>query len=143
MTGNPRRLIFDTNVVISAVLRPGSVPNRAIQQALHTDTILTSDDALSELMAVLQRPKFQTHAFLPAAVYLLSQLTAAFEPVEVGEQVRDCRDPRDNIFLSLALSGQADLIITGDLDLLALHAWRNISILTPADFLAQTNQPLP
>lgn len=47
-----------------------------------------------------------------------------------------CRDPKDNKFLELALSGQADLILTGDDHLLSLHPWRGIPILTPQDYLA-------
>jgi len=56
--------------------------------------------------------------------------------VVVLESVTDCRDPDDNKFLELALSGKADLIITGDADLLSLHPWRGIAILSPADYLA-------
>lgn len=48
-----------------------------------------------------------------------------------------CRDPRDNIFLALALASDADLIISSDEDLLILHPWRGIPILTPAKFLAK------
>jgi uncharacterized protein len=49
--------------------------------------------------------------------------------------VRECRDPRDDMFLEVALNGRADLIVTGDADLLALHPWRDIAILSPAKFL--------
>jgi predicted nucleic acid-binding protein len=49
--------------------------------------------------------------------------------------VTDCRDERDNKFLEVALSGNAKVILTGDQDLLILHPWRNISILTPAMYL--------
>ena len=59
-----------------------------------------------------------------------------FETVRVSEIVTDCRDPKDNKFLELALSGKADFIITGDDDLLNLHPWRGIAILSPADYLA-------
>jgi predicted nucleic acid-binding protein len=49
--------------------------------------------------------------------------------------VRDCRDPKDDKLLELALSGRADLILTGDEDLLVLHPWRGVSILTPSAYL--------
>jgi uncharacterized protein len=60
----------------------------------------------------------------------------AFEPVDVVDIVTDCLDPKDNMFLALALSGKADMIVTGDIDLLSLHPWRGIAILRPADYLA-------
>jgi len=46
-----------------------------------------------------------------------------------------CRDPKDDKFLELALNGRADAIITGDADLLALHPWREVAIVSPADYL--------
>ncbi|WP_459868116.1 putative toxin-antitoxin system toxin component, PIN family [Endothiovibrio diazotrophicus] len=49
----------------------------------------------------------------------------------------ECRDPKDNKFLELAVAGGASALITGDQDLLALHPFRGIPILAPADFLAQ------
>jgi putative PIN family toxin of toxin-antitoxin system len=58
--------------------------------------------------------------------------------VPQAAMVRECRDPKDDKFLELALDGQADLLVTGDEDLLALHPWRGIPILSPADYLART-----
>ena len=55
--------------------------------------------------------------------------------LEVSETVADCRDPKDNMFLALAQAADAKLILTGDQDLLTLHPWRTIPILTPADYL--------
>ena len=49
--------------------------------------------------------------------------------------MRDCRDPKDDKFLEVALNGRADLIVTGDADLLRMNAWRDIEILSPADYL--------
>ena len=55
--------------------------------------------------------------------------------IEIKEKIQACRDPKDNMILELAVSGQADYIITGDKDLLALNPFRKIQILTPAEFL--------
>jgi len=49
--------------------------------------------------------------------------------------VQDCQDPSDNKFLEVALNGRADLILTGDAELLALDPWREIAILTPSEYL--------
>lgn len=54
--------------------------------------------------------------------------------------VNDCRDPKDNKFLEIAISGNADCIVSGDKDLMVLHPYRGISILTPMQFLEQANK---
>ena len=48
-----------------------------------------------------------------------------------GHIVQACRDPRDNKFLEIAVNGEADIIISGDEDLLVLHPFRGIEIVTP------------
>ena len=64
---------------------------------------------------------------------LLRGLAVWFVPTE---SVRECRDPKDDKFLELALAANARVIVTGDNDLLVLHPWRGIEILRPADYLA-------
>lgn len=61
--------------------------------------------------------------------------------VEVDVTITDCRDPKDNKFLALAVSGQATHLVTGDQDLLILHPYRSTSILTPRQFLAEIASP--
>jgi uncharacterized protein len=51
--------------------------------------------------------------------------------------VTECRDPKDDKFLELALDGKAEVLVTGDSDLLCMHPWRGIAILSPADYLAR------
>jgi len=65
----------------------------------------------------------------------LSAFLAGCTPVPVFTTIRVCRDPRDDKFLELAVDGRADLILTGDSDLLTLHPFRGIAILTPAQYL--------
>ena len=59
------------------------------------------------------------------------------ELVEVNQVVTDCRDPRDNKFLEVAVPGNAACILSGDSDLLVLNPFRGIVVLTPQEFLAQ------
>jgi putative PIN family toxin of toxin-antitoxin system len=56
--------------------------------------------------------------------------------VPIIQRIRVCRDPRDDKFLERAVNGQAHLILTVDRDLLSLHPFREIAILSPADYLA-------
>ena len=61
------------------------------------------------------------------------------ELVAIKESIDICRDPKDNKFLELAVSGEADFIVSGDQDLLVLNPFRNIEIVTANDFLARFN----
>ena len=66
----------------------------------------------------------------------LSRLHQPFNGnIEVSRVVRECRDPKDDKFLEVALNGKADLIVTGGADLLALHPWRDIAILSLTKYL--------
>jgi hypothetical protein len=65
----------------------------------------------------------------------LKSVRSAAEPVDPPIRIRACRDSRDDKFLEVAVHGHADLIVTGDRDLLDLHPFRGIGILTPAAYL--------
>jgi uncharacterized protein len=60
-----------------------------------------------------------------------------YERIPITHVVRACRDPKDDKFLELAVNGAAQLIITGDADLPALHPFGGIDILAPAHYLAR------
>jgi len=123
-------------VFVSAALRPGSIADLAVINAASSDDVLGSRATLDELEDVLQRPKFNKTQVLYLRLEFLRLYLSRFETVVVLESVTDCRDPDDNKFLELALSGEADFIITGDGDLLSMHPWRGVAILSPADYLA-------
>ena len=61
----------------------------------------------------------------------------ACETVSIAYPIRACRNPRDDKFLEVAVHGRADMIMTGDADLLALNPFRGIAILTPAEYLGR------
>jgi putative PIN family toxin of toxin-antitoxin system len=99
-------------------------------------TVIASDATLSELSHTLARPKFDRWVGQQRRMELFARYADSVTMVSPGEVVTDCRDPKDNMFLELALSGRADELLTGDDDLLSLHPWRGIAILSPADYLA-------
>jgi putative PIN family toxin of toxin-antitoxin system len=70
---------------------------------------------------------------------LLEILAETAEFINITEQMNECRDPKDNKYLELAVSGKAECIITGDEDLLVLHPFRQIDILTVQNFLDKIN----
>ncbi len=58
------------------------------------------------------------------------------EVVDVTENIAECRDPKDDRFLELAVDGNATCIVSGDSDLLVLNPFRGVRILTPQEFIA-------
>ena len=129
------RLVVDTNVFVSAIILPLSLPRRAVDQALDNGVLLFSAATIAELEEVLRRPKFDRYVIREERQFFLSQLASTGEFVQIIQLVRECRDPNDDKFLEVALNGRADVIVTGDADLLGIHPWRGIEVLSPAKYL--------
>ena len=129
--------VFDTNTLISSFLLPNSVARQALNQARRIGHIVLSKVTADEFKGVFVRPKFDR--YLPLAVRL--EIIESFDSLAVyinpRHTVTDCRDPKDNKFLEVALSAKANAIITGDQDLLVLHPYRNIPIVNATTFLKQ------
>ena len=133
-----KRIVVDTNVLVSAVLLPSSQPG-AILLAIRNGrfTPLYCEETLEELARVLARPRIRAkyrigHSDIQT---VLDLIMLRGQSTDLTERVTVCRDPKDDIFLSLALAGKADTIVSGDYDLLALHPFRGIPIMTPGDFV--------
>lgn len=129
-----RRLVIDTNLWISRLLLPGGAAARAVDHGLAWGMPLMSEATLAELADVLSRPRFDRWVSRAERQQFLRQLGGVVRLVIVTQCVRACRDQKDDKFLDVALTGQAQLIVTGDRDLLALHPFHDIEILTPAAF---------
>ncbi|HEV2301274.1 MAG TPA: putative toxin-antitoxin system toxin component, PIN family [Stellaceae bacterium] len=128
------RVVVDTNVFISAALKEKSIPGMAAHIVAESGRLLKSTITERELFVTLARPRLAP-LIPPRFRDWLSELLAAAEPVAIIDRITACRDPKDDKFLELAVNGHADLIISGDADLLALDPFREIPILTPAAFL--------
>lgn len=129
------RCAFDTNVLISALLIAESVPSRALTQAENTGVVLYSLPVLEEIVRVLSRPRLARYLDEDTVIQFLARIKRSWEEVTIIHSVKVCRDPKDDKFLELALNGRADVLVTGDQDLLVLHPYQGIQILTPASFL--------
>lgn len=134
MRSNPR-CVFDTNVLVSALLFDESRPAQAFFAALHSGEVLVSADVILELNDVLGREKLQRYVSEAERERFLRSLLREARLVEIQEKVQACRDPKDDKFLELAVNGDADCIVSGDDDLLTLGPFRGIEILTPGRFL--------
>lgn len=133
---NPdRQFVFDTNVLVSAFMFKESAPRRALDLALSLGKILRSEETLNELWDVLVRPKFDRFLSLSDRITLLHGFEQISHHTLITSQVSLCRDPRDDKFLSLALSATAEFLISGDQDLLILADVFPIPIISPVQFL--------
>lgn len=129
------RFVIDTNVLISALLFKSSVPFRAIALAEKQGIILYSEATLKELERVLNRSKFDKYLSQEERQVFLLKFIGSSQLVNITEKISVCRDEKDNKFLELAVSGNANLILTGDLELLVLNPFQSIEILTPEQFI--------
>jgi putative PIN family toxin of toxin-antitoxin system len=128
------RVVVDTNVFISAALKEKSPPGMTVHIAAESGTLLKSTITERELFVTLARPRLAP-LIPPHFREWLGELLAAVELVTITERIIACRDPKDDKFLELAVNGHADLIVSGDADLLALNPFRGIPIITPASFV--------
>ncbi len=140
---NDWRTVLDTGVIVSAVLLPHSAPRQAFDLAVSRGALLVSDRTIVELDEVLRRRRFDSYVSGLRRLEFLAALLREAEVIEVHDVVTECRDPKDNNFLNLALSGQGSHIVTGDLDLLVLHPFRGIAIVNPRSFLTIANSRGP
>jgi putative PIN family toxin of toxin-antitoxin system len=130
------RFVLDTNVVVSALLWGGKPFELLEAAALGDVQLYTSDALMAELRAVLARPHLAERLLahrssVDQAIILYAQLALVIVPSLVPRVVPDDQD--DDQVVAAALSASADLIVTGDRDLLRLGAHQAIAIVTPAE----------
>lgn len=130
-----KRIVIDTGTLVSASFRFGSIPSQAYSKALREFAVCVSEETLVELEKVLRRDKFDRYISLEDRLAFLELYRKSAMLYPVTETVLDCRDPKDDKFLALALSAKAEMIISSDEDLCVLNPYRGIAILKPAAFL--------
>ena len=127
-------VVVDTNVWISALHFGGveGVPFRALSRAAEIDTIATCDAIDAEIARVLE----EGFGWKPERVsFVLGDVLERAIRIKVHGTVSLCRDPDHDKFLECAERAGADLIITGDKDLLAIRSHGRTKIMTPAEYL--------
>lgn len=130
-----RRIVIDTGVLVSAAIRPESVPALALEKALLHFEVCASDETLAELETVLLREKFDRYAPPVTRQAFVDGFRRQALVLAVTQRVEDCPDPADNKFLALAEAATAELIVASDPHLTGMHPWRGIPIMPPAAFL--------
>ncbi|HEY9000399.1 MAG TPA: putative toxin-antitoxin system toxin component, PIN family [Mucilaginibacter sp.] len=127
--------VFDTNSLISANLLPNSVNRQAYDKAREIGIAVYSDSTFEEFEVTLSRPKFDKYLPVQTKRQIIDAFKKNGQLIKVSVSVEVCRDPKDNKFLELAIEAGAACIVTGDKDLLVLHPFQQIPILSAADFL--------
>jgi uncharacterized protein len=136
------RVVVDSNVWVSGLIRPQGPPGQVLEAILQERfEVVASWELVEEVSAVLSRPKLARYRLASGDVLdLLRTLARTLPTVDVDVEVRDPKDPP---VVAAALAGRADAIVTGDADLLDnadLRAWldaRGVRILTPRELLEE------
>ena len=129
-----QRIVLDTNLWISYLIKADSPVGRIVSRILRHHWVLVSEATLLELADKVDSERLRLYFSAAEGLRLVLLLKQVAEWVSVQTVVRDCRDPKDDKFLALVLDGKADVLITGDRDLLALHPYRDIPIVQPRDY---------
>ena len=134
-----KRVVLDTNVLISALLFKGGLSEIVGLWQKGKIIPVISKETFSELVTVLEYPKFSLTREETDSI-IKYEILPYFEIVEVVKDVEGiCRDPEDDKFISCAISGSADYIVSGDKDLFDLKQYKSIKIIKASDFIKMYN----
>lgn len=132
---NTNSIVLDTNILISYLLAPKSIPAMAVKKALHENEIVVSDETLNEIADVLSRKKFDKYISAQDRQEFFRKLAIIARNIPIINKIKACRDAKDDKFLELAVNANAKIIITGDSDLLELNPFQGIQIIKPAQYI--------
>jgi putative PIN family toxin of toxin-antitoxin system len=127
------RVVFDTNIFISAFVMPGSLAEQAILKIIEEeDVLLISKDIIDEVLSVLSSKFGRDREGLSHVAVTLSDLAELVKP---GKRVAVFKDEPDNRIPECALSGKADLVVTGDKKILQLGEYKGVKIVSLRAYL--------
>lgn len=137
-----KRVILDTNVLVSALLFKGRLARLVELWKTGAVVPVISKETFTELRQVLHYPKFALNADEIRAI-IEDEIIPFFDVVDIKEGVDGvCRDPYDDMFLAAAVNAKAAWIVTGDRDLLDVGRYGDVEIVTAQDFLELHDQSL-
>jgi putative PIN family toxin of toxin-antitoxin system len=130
-----RRVVLDTNVLVSALLFKTTLSKVIDLWQSGAIIPVISKDTFQELRAVLAYPKFSLSPDEIRAI-LEQEILPFFEVIDVVEEVKGiCNDPADDKFISCALSASAGYIVSGDKAFIDLKQYKSVKIIKPSEFL--------
>src|SRR3990170_2458420 len=128
------RIIFDTNIFISAFILPGSSAEKAILKVIEgPDELIISHDIIDEVLTILSNKFSRNREALSRTAVNLAEIGIIVKPTE---RINIFQDEPDNRILECAAAGKADAIVTGDKEMLKLGKYGGIKIITLKDYLA-------
>ena len=128
------KIVFDTNIFISALILPGSSAEKAILKVIEgSDELIISHDIIDEVLTVLSNKFSRNREALSRAAINLAEIGRIVKPTE---RIGIFQDEPDNRILECATAGKADAIVTGDKEMLKLGKYGGIKIITLKDYLA-------
>jgi len=128
-----RRVVFDTNILVSALVFPGGRGEAALRRIIEqTDQLILSRPIVDELLDVLARKFARDAEELAHVAVFVTELAVVVAP---KRRLRVVKDDPDNRILECAVTGRAEAIVTGDKALLALRFYQKIRILTLREYL--------
>ena len=132
------RVVLDTNVIVSAILRPQGVVGEIYARLLRGDfAILYSIAQIEEIRETLRDPRLAAKYGIEEADVdtIVESIVGIGQLVSVAGDVSVCRDPDDDVILESAVNGKAEYLVSGDKDLLSLSLYEEVSIIAPRVFL--------
>ena len=130
-----KRVVLDTNVLISSLLFKGEASRIVVLWQKSKIIPLISKETFDELRAVLEYPKFSLSGGEIKSI-IEDEILPFFEVVEVEKNIKGvCRDPGDDKFISCAVSGEANWIVSGDKDLSDLGKYQSVEIIQVSEFI--------
>jgi len=138
-----RRVVYDTNVIVSAALKPGSLPASLVSLAMARRVkLFVSLAILEEYEALLQRSKFRLDPKRVEA--FLRDLRKAAVSVRPSRRLSEAPDEADNRFLECALAARAHYLVTGNKKHFPLPEFEGTKIVSPGEFaLLMAHEPIP
>lgn len=129
-----KRIILDSNILISYLFLKETKLKLIVDRIIQNNVILISQQTFNELVTTLEKDKIKKLIQQDIKEFLrLYELYA--ERIDIVSNISDCRDSKDNIFLELAVDGDADIIITGDKDLLTLDPYHKTRIISLKEYI--------
>jgi len=127
------RVVFDTNVFISAFVISGSLAEKAILKIIEgEDALLISKDIIDEVLSVLSSKFGREREGLSHVAVTLSELTELVKP---ARRIKLLKEEPDNRILECAIYGEADFLVTGDKEILQLREYKGVKIIGLKEYL--------
>ena len=127
------RLVFDSNILISALVLPGKQADKAISRIIEArDQLLISKPIIDEVLVVLARKFARDPEELARVAVLLTDLR---EMVRPKRRIRVLKDDTDNRVLECAVTGDAELVVTGDRAMLELGEFEGVRVVSLREYL--------